>query len=218
VLAIRGGAFAGLCDRAHALGLTCAPSVGPGYNATRATGDERVRTRRQGGTYDAMWRAAIAAVPDRVTITSYNEWHEGTQIEPARRHPLDWYGTYESYEGAYGRQGKAAESAYIVRRPTDEHVSVAGRRVAVPERPEQPLELDSKRRLEPPMTCWAARCVVLSRPNSAAIEAPCVLASHPPSPPRRRSVILNRVLRPARRPRSSRSTRRGGRPAPLRGA
>ena len=32
-----------------------------------------------------MWRAAIAARADRVTITSYNEWHEGTQIEPAAR-------------------------------------------------------------------------------------------------------------------------------------
>ncbi len=115
VFGIRGGAFAGLCDRAHALDLICAPSVGPGYNAWRATGDERVRIRRQGATYDGMWRAAIAAAPDRITITSYNEWHEGTQIEPARRHPPSWYGAYESYEGAYGQEGTAAESAYIVR-------------------------------------------------------------------------------------------------------
>jgi hypothetical protein len=115
VFGTRGGVFAGLCDRAHALGLICAPSVGPGYNATRATGDERVRTRRQGATYDGMWRAAIAAVPDRITITSYNEWHEGTQIEPARRHASDWYGAYMSYEGAYGLERRAAESAYLDR-------------------------------------------------------------------------------------------------------
>ena len=71
--------------------------------------------RRAGKTYDGMWRAAIAADPDRVTITSYNEWHEGTQIEPARRHPGTILGEYANYEGAYGRTAEAAERAYLVR-------------------------------------------------------------------------------------------------------
>ena len=115
ILGVRGGSFAGLCARARTAGLTCAPSVGPGYNAGRATDDYRVRRRRNGATYDGMWRAAIAADADRVTITSYNEWHEGTQIEAARRQSAGVYGSYESYEGAYGRLGKAAETAYLVR-------------------------------------------------------------------------------------------------------
>jgi glycoprotein endo-alpha-1,2-mannosidase len=115
VLNIRGAAFAGLCTRARAAGIACAPSVGPGYSATRATSDHRVRSRRAGATYDGMWRAAIAARPQRVTVTSYNEWHEGTQIEPARRQTDRLYGAYASYEGAYGTTGKAAERAYLVR-------------------------------------------------------------------------------------------------------
>jgi glycoprotein endo-alpha-1,2-mannosidase len=115
VFATRGASFAGLCTRARAAGLACAPSVGPGYNARRATSDHRVRMRRAGKTYDEMWRAAVAAKPDRVTITSYNEWHEGTQIEAARRRPTSMYGSYESYEGAYGRTGRVAERAYLVR-------------------------------------------------------------------------------------------------------
>jgi hypothetical protein len=115
VYAVRGGAFAGFCKRATRAGIACAPSVGPGYNATRATPDHRVRSRRAGATYDGMWRAAIAADPDRITITSYNEWHEGTQIEPARRRAPTIYGEYASYEGAYGLRGKAAERAYLVR-------------------------------------------------------------------------------------------------------
>ncbi len=115
VYAFRGGAFAGFCARATKAGLACAPSVGPGYNASRATPDHRVRSRRAGATYDGMWRAAIAAKPDRITITSYNEWHEGTQIEPARRWEPTIYGAYKSYEGAYGLKGKAAERAYLVR-------------------------------------------------------------------------------------------------------
>jgi glycoprotein endo-alpha-1,2-mannosidase len=115
VYAVRGGAFAGFCKRATNAGIACSPSVGPGYNASRATPDHRVRSRRAGTTYDGMWRAAIASRPDRITITSYNEWHEGTQIEPARRRGSTIYGAYDSYEGAYGLEGKAAERAYLVR-------------------------------------------------------------------------------------------------------
>jgi hypothetical protein len=110
-------ALASLCARAHRAGLICAPSVGPGYDALRATGDTRVRPRDGGATYDAMWRAAIHAGADRVTITSYNEWHEGTQIEPARAGPPGNAAklSYESYEGAYGLHGKAAQRAYLDR-------------------------------------------------------------------------------------------------------
>jgi hypothetical protein len=87
--------------------------VGPGYLATRATGDLRVKPRRAGATYDAMWRAAIRARPDAVTITSYNEWNEGTQIEPASSDPLR--PGYLTYQGAYGLRGRAGEGAYLTR-------------------------------------------------------------------------------------------------------
>jgi hypothetical protein len=87
--------------------------VGPGYDATRATGDLRVKPRRDGLTYDAMWIAALRARPDLVTITSYNEWSEGTQIEAARPQPPA--GAYLSYEGAYGLHGRAASRAYLRR-------------------------------------------------------------------------------------------------------
>jgi hypothetical protein len=62
-----------------------------------------------------MWRAAIAANPDQVTITSFNEWHEGTQIEPAA--PAGWHGRYHygGYDGAYGLYGTAATVAYLER-------------------------------------------------------------------------------------------------------
>jgi hypothetical protein len=110
-----GWMFARFCHEAHARGLLCAPSVGPGYDAQRGSGDPVVKPRRQGATYDAMWRAAIAAHADRITITSYNEWHEGTQIEPAA--PPSRHGAYRylSYDGAWGLHGVAAETAYLKR-------------------------------------------------------------------------------------------------------
>jgi glycoprotein endo-alpha-1,2-mannosidase len=109
VLLFDGVLFPRLCGQARKLGLLCAPSVGPGYDARRATGDARVRPRRHGATYDRMWRGAVRARADLVTITSYNEWHEGTQIEPARAGRRG----YQSYDGAWGLRGRAAETAYL---------------------------------------------------------------------------------------------------------
>jgi hypothetical protein len=41
-------------------------------------------TERWGGeTYRALWQEAAAAHPDYVLITSWNEWHEGSEIEPS---------------------------------------------------------------------------------------------------------------------------------------
>ena len=105
------GEFARLCAEARAVHLLCAPSVGPGYNGVRA-GEAAVQggSRRNGATYDALWTAALAAQPDIVTITSFNEWGEGTQIEPAAPHP-----GYRTYNGAWGLTGPAAETAYLTR-------------------------------------------------------------------------------------------------------
>ena len=106
-----GSSFPRVCASARRLGLVCAPSVGPGYDARRATGDTRLRERRGGARYDAMWRRAIAARADVITVTSYNEWHEGTQIEPARAVGRP----YASYDGAWGLRGRRAEGAYLQR-------------------------------------------------------------------------------------------------------
>jgi hypothetical protein len=107
--------FMRLCDEAHKYGLLCAPSVGPGYDARRATGDPLVKPRRHGLTYDSMWRAAIRARADSVTITSFNEWQEGTQIEPAAPPTRHGEFRYASYNGAWGLNGVAAEPAYLDR-------------------------------------------------------------------------------------------------------
>jgi len=111
VLLFEGALFPRLCGQARQLGLLCAPSVGPGYDARRATDDDRVRSRRNGATYDSMWRGAVKARADLVTITSYNEWHEGTQIEPARAGRRG----YQGYDGAWGYRGRLAETAYLDR-------------------------------------------------------------------------------------------------------
>jgi glycoprotein endo-alpha-1,2-mannosidase len=63
--------------------LIFVPSVGPGYDDRRIRPWNSInyRPRNHGEYYKQAWRKAIASKPDFITVTSYNEWHEGTQIE-----------------------------------------------------------------------------------------------------------------------------------------
>jgi glycoprotein endo-alpha-1,2-mannosidase len=60
----------------------------PGYDdRSLARWWPRPVTSRWGGeTYRALWRAAIAGTPDWVLLTSWNEWHEGSEIEASVEH------------------------------------------------------------------------------------------------------------------------------------
>jgi Glycosyl hydrolase family 99/Carbohydrate binding module (family 6)/F5/8 type C domain/Abnormal spindle-like microcephaly-assoc'd, ASPM-SPD-2-Hydin len=101
-------------------GLIWAPSVGPGFDNTRAVPGSTTPTldRNNGATYDTEWNNALGTstggLPTWVTITSFNEWHEGTEIEPATSTPPSGYG-YLTFDGAYGQTGTAAETAYLNR-------------------------------------------------------------------------------------------------------
>ena len=39
--------------------------------------------RKEGAYYEEMWREAINIHSEIVSVTSFNEWHEGSQIESA---------------------------------------------------------------------------------------------------------------------------------------
>jgi hypothetical protein len=75
-------------DRAaRAMGLRLIPNVMPGYDDTPLRGTERVTiNRRRGQFYRDYWRVASPFVgPDQpfLLVTSFNEWHEGTELEPS---------------------------------------------------------------------------------------------------------------------------------------
>ena len=56
----------------------------PGADNSRTSQSEKViRDRRGGEFYRETWRAAFSTYPDWVIITSWNEWPEGTMIEPS---------------------------------------------------------------------------------------------------------------------------------------
>lgn len=70
---------------ARARNLLFVPSVGPGYDDVRIRpwNARNRRHRNDGAYYRSMWESAISSGAPVVAITSFNEWHEGTQVEPA---------------------------------------------------------------------------------------------------------------------------------------
>lgn len=59
-------------------------TVMPGYNDVRIRpGSGFVQDREGGGYYQRSWQAAIGSQPNWIVITSFNEWPEGSYIEPS---------------------------------------------------------------------------------------------------------------------------------------
>ncbi len=99
-------------DRAR---LIFVPTIGPGYDDRRAVADSAGNIPREGGLYyDTLWRAALEVQPEWVSVNSFNEWHEGTQIEPAIRF-LTPFASYLNYNGSWDRFGEPAETAFLDR-------------------------------------------------------------------------------------------------------
>ena len=109
----RWGAISG---SAGSHGRVFVPSIGPGYDdlQVRPWNAENVQERAHGGNYNNSFRQATDAVRNEkrrgladdlkwVSITSFNEWHEGTQIEPASTKRAGVHSTFANFE--YKRYG-----------------------------------------------------------------------------------------------------------------
>lgn len=73
-------------NKANKTGRIWTAGVIPGWDESRVQPprpDAKVFPRRDGALYEEGWKGAIASNPEWITITSFNEWYEGTQIEPS---------------------------------------------------------------------------------------------------------------------------------------
>ncbi|GJQ86295.1 hypothetical protein Trydic_g8991 [Trypoxylus dichotomus] len=79
------GNWQGLADFANQNKLIFIPSVSPGYidSRVRPWNTENVEQRHFGQYYNISWKYAIETKSKFISITSFNDWHDGTQIEPA---------------------------------------------------------------------------------------------------------------------------------------
>ena len=98
-----------------------APSAGPGYNDTRIRpwNDIATRDRGKGAYYRKMLGAAVESGADLVSITSWNEWGEGTQIEPARAPAGSDHMDYGANPNLYLDITREATARWRTRSPPD---------------------------------------------------------------------------------------------------
>jgi glycoprotein endo-alpha-1,2-mannosidase len=70
---------------AHDQGKSAAITVIPGYDERKIPSRplKMHMSRKQGNRYERLWKKAVRAEADWILITSFNEWHEGSEIEPS---------------------------------------------------------------------------------------------------------------------------------------
>ncbi len=92
-------------------------TVAPGFDTTSWGQFEPYLDRLEGETYASYWEIVEEIGPHSVLITSWNEWHEGTELEPSREHGFDYInmtkGFIEEYKETFVPEPDTAFSAVI---------------------------------------------------------------------------------------------------------
>ncbi|HEX9632066.1 MAG TPA: hypothetical protein VGA02_06335 [Gemmatimonadales bacterium] len=67
-------------------------TVFPGFDDTIMQRQGRQADRLGGTLYGDVWRATLKAKPDWILINSFNQWHDGTEIEPSLQYGDQYLG------------------------------------------------------------------------------------------------------------------------------
>ena len=78
--------YATLATLGRAAGRPFVPAVGPGFDDRPVRRPATVVARAGSATYDRTWEAALSTDPRWVLVSTWNEWHEGSEIEPSVEH------------------------------------------------------------------------------------------------------------------------------------
>ncbi len=90
-------------------------TVMPGYNDVRIRPGGGFAKDREGGNYFVRsWQAAMASNPDWIIITSFNEWPEGSYIEPSAAFGRQYLDLSAAWSGQFKAGGGAAVDPALV--------------------------------------------------------------------------------------------------------
>lgn len=76
-------------------------TANPGYDDRKIRKPGTYVPREGGAYYRRTWEASIASEPDLVLICTWNEWHEGTEIEPSREYGFEYLKLTREYATRY---------------------------------------------------------------------------------------------------------------------
>ncbi len=112
------GEEATLAAAEHAAGRMFAAAAVPGYDDRVIRQPGRLLARDDGALYGRMWAAAAGA--DWVTVTSWNEWHEGTEVEPSLEYGARFLELTRTFADRWRAERAGRGSAVAARRPASQ--------------------------------------------------------------------------------------------------
>jgi hypothetical protein len=104
--------YAEFVNHGRQLEKIVAVPVMPGYDDSHIGREfTKIIGREKGALYKKLWKAAIKSNPDWVLITSFNEWHEGTEIEPSIQYGDKFVGVTAKFTKRFKKEETAIVSA-----------------------------------------------------------------------------------------------------------
>ncbi len=100
-----GVAYRALGDLARGAGRPFIPAVAPGFDDRQVRTPGTVVDRADGTTYDRNWEAALSIDPPWILVSSWNEWHEGSEIEPSVEHGRRYIDVTRAWAERFRRSG-----------------------------------------------------------------------------------------------------------------
>ena len=125
-------------------------TVMPGYDDRKTGRGNAFAVGREDGAYYARsWQAAINSAPDWIVITSFNEWPEGTYIEPSQAYGTKYLELTAQWSAAYRGSAPPPVQA-VTASPAAAPVKPAG--VSAAPRPSAPKPAPIPTPSRPPVT------------------------------------------------------------------
>jgi hypothetical protein len=102
-----GATYRAQAEAARAAGLPFVASVAPGFDDRAIRSPGTLIGRDEGATYDATWRAALVVDPAWILVSTWNEWHEGSEIEASLEHGRRYLDATRRWADAFRSAGRS---------------------------------------------------------------------------------------------------------------